>query len=228
MDYESFLELAKARRSYWEFRPDPVPAEFIGKIVDAARYAPSGFNSQPWEFVVIQEPELKQAVVDIIAEHGRHPRSPGGGTLPPPPGPGPGRKDPMGFKTAPVFILLFGDTRVRNYGPPGMEPDERRWQFTFTSTLAIAYQYLHLAATSLDLATRWVSAVHSPEVEGKLRELLGIPQEFEAYDLLALGYSDFEPPPKKLRELSEVLHYGRCSKEDFRTDEEVKDYFRRR
>lgn len=228
MEYESFLELAKTRRSHWEFRPDPVPGDDIIKIVDAARYAPSGFNSQPWEFVVIEDPELKKAVVDIIAEHGRPPNPPGGGPPPPPPGPGPGRKDPMGFKTAPVFIMLFGDTGVRDYGPPGMKVDNRRWQFTFTSTLAIAYQYMHLAATSLGLATRWVSAVSSPAVEDKLRELLGIPQEFVAYDLMALGYSDFQPPPKKLRELSQVLHYGKCSREDFRTAEEVQAYFRRR
>ena len=134
----------------------------------------------------------------------------------------------MGFKTAPVFIILFGDTRVRDFGPPGMQHDDRRWQFTFISSLAIAYQYMHLAATSLGLKSKWVSAVSSPAVEEGLRELLGIPEQFVAYDLMALGYSDFQPPTKKLRELFEVLHFGKCSEDDFRTEKEVQEYFRRR
>ena len=228
MEYESFLELAKNRRSYWEFLPDPVSDEDIAKIVDAARYAPSGFNSQPWEFVVVKDQELREGIAGIIAEHGRPPGPKPGGPPPPRPGPGPGRKDPMGFKTAPVFIILWGDTRVRDFGPPGMQHDDRRWQFTFTSSLAIAYQYMHLSATSLGLKSKWVSAASSPVVEEKLRELLGIPQAFVAYDLMALGYSDFQPPTKKMRALSEVLHFDKCDAEEFRTEEAVKGYFRRR
>jgi nitroreductase len=228
MDYESFLELARNRRSYWEFLPDPVSDEDIAKIVDAARYAPSGFNSQPWEFVVVKDREIHDLIASVVADNSpRPPGRPENAKAPPPPGPRP-RKDPLGFRTAPVFIILWGDTRVRDFGPPGMRHDDRRWQFTFTSSLAIAYQYMHLAATSLGLATRWVSAISSPAVERQLRALLGIPEEFVAYDLMALGYSDFDPPPKKLRELSEVLHFDRCSQDDFRTEAEVKEYFRRR
>jgi nicotinate-nucleotide--dimethylbenzimidazole phosphoribosyltransferase len=225
MDYDSFLELARRRRSHWEFRPDPVPGEYIEKVVDAARYAPSGFNSQPWEFVVVQEQELRDSIVRIVARHmpRRSPR-PGG---PPLSRPGPMRKDPMGFRSAPVFILLCGDPRVRRYGPPGMLHDDKRWQFTFTSTLAIAYQYMHLAAASLGLGSRWVSAVSSAAVEAEIKELLGIPEPLVVYDLMALGFSDFQPPSKKLRTLSQVLHFGRCSQQDFRTDEEVEAYFRR-
>ena len=124
-----------------------------------------------------------------------------------------------------MFILLFGDTRVRDNGPPGMRTDDRRWQFTFTSTLAIAYQYMHLAAASLGLATRWVSAVSTPAAEEQLKSLLGIPQEFAAYDMLALGYSDFEPHDKKLRPLDKVMHSGKCAPADFRTEEQVRAYF---
>lgn len=87
---------------------------------------------------------------------------------------------------------------------------------------------MHLAATSLGLACKWVSVVSSPVVEERLRELLGIPQEFVAYDMMALGYSDFQPPHKKLRSLSDVLHYGKCRPEEFRTEEELGVYFRRR
>ena len=146
-----------------------------------------------------------EAIVAIVADNvPRPPTRPGHAATGPLPGSRP-RKDPLGFRTAPVFILLLGDTRTRDFGPPGMQDDDRRWQFTFTSTLAIAYQHMHLAATSLGLATRWVSAVSSPAVEQRLKALLGIPEEFVVHDMMALGYSDFQPLPKELRAFLERL-----------------------
>jgi nitroreductase len=66
MDYESFLELVKNRRSIHRVKSDPVPDEYINKIIEAARWAPSGFNLQPWEFVVIKDQKLKEGIVQII------------------------------------------------------------------------------------------------------------------------------------------------------------------
>ena len=97
MEYDIFLELVKKRRTSWVFKPDPIADELIEKIIDAARYSPSGFNSQPWEFVVIKKQELRDKIKDIFAEH-----LPSQGIKP-------GMKDPMGFKTAPVLIILYGD-----------------------------------------------------------------------------------------------------------------------
>jgi nitroreductase len=48
MNIEQFLELAKKRRSIRRFKPDPVPDEIIQKILEAARWAMSGANGQPW------------------------------------------------------------------------------------------------------------------------------------------------------------------------------------
>jgi nitroreductase len=231
MDYESFMDLVKRRRSYWHFRPDPLPDGYVEKIVDAARYAPSAFNCQLWEFVVLEDEELRNGITQIIAA-----------AAPAPPGkPEPARptqagagmsagapaKDPLGFRTAPAFILVLGDTRVRGFGPPHIRNDEKRWESVCTTSLAIAYEHMHLAATGLGLATRWVSAVSHPPVSPKIREFLGIPEELLVYEMMAVGHSDFQPLPKKLRPLSDVLHFGRCSGEDFRTDEQIVDYFER-
>ena len=129
MEYDSFLELVKKRRTSWVFKSDPIPDELIEKIVDAARYSPSGFNSQPWEFVVIKEQELRDKIRDIFAGH-----LPSQGVKP-------GMKDPMGFKTAPVLIILYGDPRVRPFAPPPVQKSDETWQSVLTSSLAIAYQY---------------------------------------------------------------------------------------
>jgi len=55
----SFLELARSRRSTRHFRPDPVPPELLDKLLEAARWSPSGFNLQPTHFVVVTDPDAK-------------------------------------------------------------------------------------------------------------------------------------------------------------------------
>jgi nitroreductase len=69
MDYNSFLELAKKRRTIRRFKPDPIPDEYVDKIIEAARWAPSGFNLQPWEFVVIKKKELRENIIQIVGEY---------------------------------------------------------------------------------------------------------------------------------------------------------------
>ncbi len=53
-------EAIRSRRSVRRFRPDPVPADRIERLLDAARWAPSGLNNQPWRFVVVQAPEVRE------------------------------------------------------------------------------------------------------------------------------------------------------------------------
>ncbi len=72
MDYDSLLELVKKRRSIRRFKPDPIPDEYVEKIIDVARWAPSGFNMQPWEFVVIRKAELRKKIVELVEEDFRN------------------------------------------------------------------------------------------------------------------------------------------------------------
>lgn len=57
-----FLELAKCRHSVRRYSEQSVERAKIARFVEAARFAPSACNSQPWEFVVVDEPDLKNAV----------------------------------------------------------------------------------------------------------------------------------------------------------------------
>ena len=65
MNYDSLLELVKKRRSIRRFKPDPIPDENIEKIIEVARWAPSGFNMQPWEFVVVKKAELRSKITEL-------------------------------------------------------------------------------------------------------------------------------------------------------------------
>jgi len=57
-----------------------------------------------------------------------------------------------------------------------------------------------------------------------IRDLLGIPDRLEAYDMMPVGYPATSPRPKLMREKESMIHYDYCGENDFRTYEEVKDY----
>lgn len=232
MNYESFLELVKKRRSIRRFKPDPIPDGYVDRIIEAARWAPSGFNSQPWEFVVIKDKKLKDDIMRII----RPPRPAGASgfsKLEDMCEPWMRQKrqpwlDPeMEYQNAPVLILLFGDTRTQLGLPMVVRCDPHIKQSIYLSSLANAFLYMHLAATTLGLASQWVSSVASPYNHCLLKNLLHIPNEMEAYDMIALGYPAYKSRPKLMRPLDKMVHRDYFDEEDFRTDEEVRDFIKK-
>jgi nitroreductase len=229
MDYINFLDLVKNRRTIRRFKTAPIPDDYVEKIIEAARWAPSGFNMQPWEFVVIKDKTLKDSIVQwvreyqkltIKAESTREPwqRVP---HLP--------SKDPeMDFRAAPVFILVLGDTRTLKGLPISMRYDAERRQAIYISSLASAYLYMSLAATTLGLANEWVSSVAVAYAHCMTKDLLGIPPELEIYDMMALGYPAYKLTSRKLmRDREKMIHHDYCGVDDFRTDAEVNDYIKR-
>lgn len=226
MDYESFLDLAKQRRSIRRFKADPVADSDIEKIIEAARWAPSGFNLQPWEFVVIKDADIKEKIIGFIRD-GMTVTGPMEAARESWQGPKPQKNAPPpipGFAEAPVYIILFGDRRTRAGLPMIHRYNEDSWQKTFISGLASTFVYMHLAATSLGLASQWVSAVSQPVPHCMIKQLLGIPDPLKIYDMMALGYADMVPKPKILRDRKEISHQDYCGEEDFMTDKDVKAF----
>ncbi len=56
-----FFDAVESRRTVRDFLPDPVPQEVLDRCLDAARLAPSSSNLQPWEFVILRDPQVRQA-----------------------------------------------------------------------------------------------------------------------------------------------------------------------
>jgi nitroreductase len=54
------FEAIHTRRSVRAYRKDPIPEGVLGKVLDAARLAPSAGNRQPWLFIVVRSPEVKE------------------------------------------------------------------------------------------------------------------------------------------------------------------------
>ncbi|MEA2089137.1 MAG: nitroreductase family protein [Thermoproteota archaeon] len=55
-------DLMRNRRSTRQYKPTPIPLEKLQKILEAAHYAPSGANQQPWLYILITDPTLKQKI----------------------------------------------------------------------------------------------------------------------------------------------------------------------
>jgi len=58
------LEVIKKRRSIRRYAKDPVADEHIRALLEAAMAAPSADNIQPWEFIVVDQGDLRQKLAD--------------------------------------------------------------------------------------------------------------------------------------------------------------------
>ena len=54
-DYDHLYDILAKRMSIRRLKPDPIPDDYVHKILEAGRWAMSGANSQPWEFVVVKD-----------------------------------------------------------------------------------------------------------------------------------------------------------------------------
>ncbi len=59
-EVKSLAQAIRERRSTPSFTGDPIPASDLRQILDAGLHAPSGYNLQPWRFVVVQHPEQRR------------------------------------------------------------------------------------------------------------------------------------------------------------------------
>ena len=58
----TLIEKLKHRRSYREFEPESFDIQILVDAIEAAKYAPSGANKQPWTFCIVQNPEIKKEI----------------------------------------------------------------------------------------------------------------------------------------------------------------------
>jgi nitroreductase len=223
MSYDDFLELVKKRRSFRRFKSDPVPKEILEKVLEAARHPPSAGNSQPWEFIVVQDVATKKSITQSITSGYKKIR----------------KADPTMYwavavqphlSTAPVLIIVCGDRRLQQTYPAHL-PGE----VLLRQSLAISIYTLQLAAASFGLATAWAT-MQTESRETQIRKLLGIPEVYTVDHIVPLGYPDEEKEnsDKALRpvrerasfrrELAEIVHYEHYDMGRFRSDEEIKEF----
>jgi len=138
------LEAIKSRRSIRAFKNQDVPAEIVEELIDAARWAPSAGNIQPWEFIIVQKPKIKRKLVEAAL----------GQTF---------------IEEAPVVIVVCANEErsSQGYGVRGET-------LYCIQDIAAAIQNIHLTAYSLGLGTCWVGAFGEEETREILKIPRGI------------------------------------------------------
>ncbi len=182
MPADTTLLTLKSRRSIRRYRPDPVPGLLIERILEAAIWAPSAHNRQPWRFAVTTAPATRESLARAMGERLRRDLEADG---------------------APEALIIKDTQRSfsRITGAPCLivvclsmldmdtYPDERRQHLEFlmaAQSAAMAGQNLLLGAAALGLGTCWMCApLFAPDV---VRDLLNLPEDWQPQGLVTVGY----------------------------------------
>jgi nitroreductase len=196
-------EAIRKRRSIRKFKPDPIPEEKIRLLLESARLAPSGTNTQPWRFIVIKDNDTKKKLQEA-AHNQRH------------------------INRAPVIIVCCADLKAFKEFPErvdeliesGALPERTREVFipylkkgmsTVTkdalmiaaaANVAIAVEHIVLQAVEIGLGTCWVRWYE----DNKVKEILDIPGHVEVMALLPVGIPDENPSQRPRLELDQLVY----------------------
>ena len=67
MASHDLYDVMSTLRAVRRLRPDPIPADVLDRVLQAACWAPTGGNMQPWRIIVVRSAEKKQALADVYA-----------------------------------------------------------------------------------------------------------------------------------------------------------------
>jgi len=175
-----FDEVVRTRRSIRSFSSAEVPDELLKTLIDCALRAPSSMNGQPWRFIVVRSAETKGRLAETKDKYC-------------PPGK---REYPAGFlREAPVVVVTCVD-RARAFDR-GIESG------------VLATGHLLLAAANRGLTAVYMSAYKTgaPEVADEIREILGVPAEFDPITIVPIGYPGDVAGPKTVMASDEVVFH---------------------
>lgn len=175
-----FEDVVRKRRTVRKFLDRPVPEKVVEKIVEMALHAPSSMNGQPWRFIVIRDRKTLERLVELKNRF-----------CPP---------EKQEFQAdflleAPAVIVTCVE-RARSYDR-GIE----------NGVLATAN--ILLGACSQGLSGVYMSAyrLDMPEVAQSIRDLLGIPPDFDPITIVPMGYPAEDPPAKDIPHYQDVTSH---------------------
>lgn len=174
-----FSELIKVRQSDRKYKSQAVEREKIIQCLEAARLSPSANNSQPWKFVVVDEPSLKDKVAGLAAGLGMN----------------------KWAVQAPVIIavVLEGQGFMSSAGSFVKGKEFRLMD------IGMAVEHFCLQAAGLGLGTcimGWFD-------EKSVKTLLGVPRTKRVPLLISLGYPDNQTRAKARKSLEDISSWNR-------------------
>ena len=180
------LDVIHSRRSVRRYRPDPVPQDALEAVLDAALWAPSACNGQPWHFTAL----VSSGRIDALDQASR-----------------------SALATAPLewAAALAQNPAFRMfYGAPTVVVVSGRKDESFPAVVdcSIAAQNLVLAAESLGLSSCWIGLTYWYFQTEEARRELEIPEGYEPLFAVTLGYREGPalPGPERKGHPVTILH----------------------
>ena len=183
MDSQQFLEILIQRQSVRGYADQPVEPEKLARCLEAARMAPSACNAQPWKFIVVDDPQLKDQVAGYATS---------------------GPLVPMNHFTrqAPLLVVVVRESPNLTSKIGTMIKDK---PYTLMDIGIVALQFC-LQATAEGLG----SCILGWFNEAKVKDLLQIPKSKRAELIITLGYPASQTlRPKIRKKLDDICCYNR-------------------
>lgn len=196
--YQNLLSLMRERRSIRRFREESLPVGTLERLLEAARWAPSASNRQPFRFMAIEEAATRTRMADLVREAvqkslgnmAEHERGPAAAYA----------ENFVRFETAPLVLAVC--FRARNPLAERLDlPAE--WDVGALSSASAAIMNLLLAAHALGLGACWMTGplLAGPELES----LLAVPAGWRLCALVPVGIPAETPAAPTRRTLSQLL-----------------------
>ena len=171
----------RTRKSTRKYKDTPVTDEQVMQLIESARLAPSGMNTQPWNFIIVRNKETREKLARASGNQ-------------------------KWMSTAPVYIVCVADIRCRLKEELEVRVDERndlRELKAIIRDTAIATTQLLLEAESMGLASCWIAMF----VQDDIRPILGIPEDKYVVGIVLVGHSDEDRGPTPRREIESMVRY---------------------
>jgi len=175
------MDEIRIRRSIRKYLDKPVNDESINQLLESARLAPSGDNTQPWHFIIVKSDRIKQQVATV--SHNQ-----------------------KWMLSAPVFIVCVADVRSRINENIDLTIDESSPQEEVKRIIrdtSIAIEHLILEAVHLGLGTCWVAWYTQQDI----RPILQIPTDKYVVGIITVGYPGESPQARPRKNLEEIVHH---------------------
>lgn len=193
-----FQSLIRTRRSIRRYQPAPLPEEVLQRVLEAATWAPSAHNRQPWRFVVLTEQSQREALARRMGELLRAARTADGDE--PADIEGDVARSYTRIAGAAAAIVVFLTMEDMDTYPDARR--SRAEELMAVQGAAMATQNLLVAAHAEGLGACWMCAPLFCQEE--VGAALGVPPHWQAQALITLGYPASKGKPAHRRPLSEV------------------------
>ena len=226
--YEALMDVVRSRVTTREFDPTfEVPRNHFELILEAARHAPSGANSQPWHYIVVTEKETKSRIAEYFVGEQRR-RAELKMKFPTP--------DYRGLATAPGFVVVVSDFRLVRAFPVLRDADSNlidsdvnrmyieNAERILLQSVAASTMSAHLAAAALGYCVWWVTAIGQEGAQQAMKPLLGIPDELSVLDIMCFGPPKKEPYKRWKKELHEIVNWDKFNPEHSISMDQIEDW----